>query len=758
MTGSKVGRGSSVAHAASSSQPPQKKARSAKTSTVGPKKRGKLSFVQLLDLPPEVFSEIAKHLMPVDLLSFARSNTFFRTMLISRTSQPLWKAAIRNVPNMPECPLGFSEPEYISLLYTKICTMCGAKALRPVDPYLLARLCSGCHNESTQVVLISDPIYSLVPRSPMSKDREPLFCTTYKSEYDEVQRECARRDPGTKWRKTRKAEVDQRQKYGKRLQQFLDSLDKDKAMEAKEVLKQRLKDIKARIMENGWSAKDMKPDPANCYHWDQLVRQPKPITNRSWAHLYPKLIPLLDDNHEYHERIGRLRRKQGRLDVLQSVVSKMRKELPPLVHVTAKLPSSPHDPNSSAVSTPGVSATKYHDIKIDMPFPSTDELLRWPIIKGIIKDDITPEEASAKFSELSQELDQAVSEWRAEVEEDLIDIWEAGEEAETAPGPVMAWNTPDLGSSAIQLGLPEFTVTFGNPDGTTTNNILDLSPGMQLLLRADTMFKGHDVHHTYPTLVPCAAPTGTIRGSTAEWNTRGRWKPKRFSRDDDASAVAAKLLALICRPDATSAETRAFGARFECGRCTVNSPMTWDRLVQHYAREQRQWKQAKENIQLGKAAKSKVIYRNTHDLGPADPRPFARLVKPSSGISAYRSTAVMECVRCERIGVSSHYDHENRSGSNAQSPLVGHLKDVHEVVNPVHGVDFCRWSPKIVYGASGLDDDTDEDSSDEDDFYGYEDLYAYDDDSDDEGQSEGGDDGKSEDGDEEDSQSEDMEE
>ncbi|QRV72016.1 DNA mismatch repair protein [Ceratobasidium sp. AG-Ba] len=219
-----------------------KKARSAKTLTVGPKKRGKLSFVRLLDLPPEVFSEISKHLMPVDLLSLARSNTFFRTMLMSRICQPRWKAAIRNVPNMPESPSGFSEPEYISLLYTEICTMCGTKALCPVDPYLLARLCRGCHNESTQVVLISDPIYSLVPRSPMSKDCEPLFCTTYKSEYDEVQRECARRDPGTKWRKTRKAEVDQRQKYVKRLQQFLDSLEKEKATEAEEARKQRLKE------------------------------------------------------------------------------------------------------------------------------------------------------------------------------------------------------------------------------------------------------------------------------------------------------------------------------------------------------------------------------------------------------------------------------------------------------------------------------------------------------------------------------------
>ncbi|KAG9084422.1 hypothetical protein FRC07_013646, partial [Ceratobasidium sp. 392] len=104
------GHGNDVARAKTSSQPARKKTRTTKTATTGRGKRGKLSFAQLLDLPAEVFSEIAKHLMPADLLSLAQSNKFFREMLMSRTSQPLWKATIRNVPGMPECPSGVSEP------------------------------------------------------------------------------------------------------------------------------------------------------------------------------------------------------------------------------------------------------------------------------------------------------------------------------------------------------------------------------------------------------------------------------------------------------------------------------------------------------------------------------------------------------------------------------------------------------------------------------------------------------------------------
>ncbi|KAG8765492.1 hypothetical protein FRC12_007470 [Ceratobasidium sp. 428] len=152
MAGSKAAQSRSVARVGSSGRPAQKKARTTKAAAAGPKKRGKLSLAQFLDLPAEVIGEIVKHLMPADILSLARSNKFLREIFISRTSQTLWKATIRNVPNMPDCPSGLCEPEYISLLHTKICSTCGAKALRPMDPYLLARLCSSCSKEKTRVI------------------------------------------------------------------------------------------------------------------------------------------------------------------------------------------------------------------------------------------------------------------------------------------------------------------------------------------------------------------------------------------------------------------------------------------------------------------------------------------------------------------------------------------------------------------------------------------------------------------------------
>ncbi|KAG8787752.1 hypothetical protein FRC12_015312 [Ceratobasidium sp. 428] len=743
MAGSKAGQSGSVARGGSSGQPAQKKARTAKAATAGPKKRGKLSFAQFLDLPAEVIGEIVKHLMPADLLSLARSNKFLREIFISRTSQALWKVTIRNVPNMPDCPSGLSEPEYISLLFTKICSMCGAKVLRRMDPYLLVRLCNACSKE-TRVIFTNDPLYDLVVKSSSGMS---FYNTVFNDDMDEVEEESSRHRPGSKWFKARKAAVDRRENYGEKLQKFLDGLDKEKAAGIVEVKEQRRQDIKARIIEKGWDARDMKPAPEDCWAWDQLVDQPKPLTNRTWANLYPKLLPLLESNHEYHQRIDRIKRKRGRHSLFHDMVYKMRKGVPPLVHVTARQPSEVDDSGSSTASVSEALTLSDRDVKIEMLFPSSDELLRWPVIKRILRKDTSLEEARIKLKQVWDEIEQAIVEWREDVEQDLIEIWGAeGAEAEPtsstskatgrgteqhAQGGTGYTTMSNSSSHTAPFDLPEFIVTFGTLDGATTTDLSSLPPGMQLLLRADTVFKGHEVHHHYPTLVPHAYSLyESFYARYAEWNSGGRWKAKRFSRDNEASGVAKKLLAQIGRPDATSAETQAFGARFKCGRCTGGSSTTWDRLVQHYTEEQRQWKQALEKI----PANSKIIYRNTHELGPGDPRPFARLVAPQSGHAFHNTKPMMECIWCEKVGISSHYEHVKPSEQDVQSPLAGHLKNVHGIANPEQDVHFRKWRSELRYRANHIDSDTededeedeDEEDEDEDDCYDDDDeLCAY---------------------------------
>ncbi|KAH7335034.1 hypothetical protein B0J17DRAFT_538623, partial [Rhizoctonia solani] len=64
---------------------------------------------------------IATHLLPADLLSLACANKFFQKMFMSCTSERLWTQVLINASNIPACPPELSEPQYVLMLFSKMC-------------------------------------------------------------------------------------------------------------------------------------------------------------------------------------------------------------------------------------------------------------------------------------------------------------------------------------------------------------------------------------------------------------------------------------------------------------------------------------------------------------------------------------------------------------------------------------------------------------------------------------------------------------
>ncbi|KAI0747631.1 hypothetical protein C8Q80DRAFT_1167818 [Daedaleopsis nitida] len=59
----------------------------------------------VMNLPVDVFLEIASHLHPLDLLHLARVSNELRGMLMSRHMRSVWIAARKGMnPPMPDCP------------------------------------------------------------------------------------------------------------------------------------------------------------------------------------------------------------------------------------------------------------------------------------------------------------------------------------------------------------------------------------------------------------------------------------------------------------------------------------------------------------------------------------------------------------------------------------------------------------------------------------------------------------------------------
>ncbi|KAF8602470.1 hypothetical protein BDV93DRAFT_444059, partial [Ceratobasidium sp. AG-I] len=77
----------------------------------------------LMELPTEVFTLIACHATPYDLISLGRSNKLLRKMLLHRSAANIWQRAERNVPGLPLCPGGMCEPQYAVLIFFEECTV-----------------------------------------------------------------------------------------------------------------------------------------------------------------------------------------------------------------------------------------------------------------------------------------------------------------------------------------------------------------------------------------------------------------------------------------------------------------------------------------------------------------------------------------------------------------------------------------------------------------------------------------------------------
>ncbi|KAG8717802.1 hypothetical protein FRC09_013636 [Ceratobasidium sp. 395] len=450
----------------------------------------------------------------------------------------------------------------------------------------------------------------------------------------------------------------------------------------------------------------MTPVRQNADQWHKLVIQPKPITDRIWANLYPKLVLILQSNRQYYERADRKKRRQDRLDRLDELVTEIRKALPPLVQVVPKHP----EVNEKAITSnavgpeaPGWSGVGQDPtVKIDMPFPSMAEILTWAMIKDTIEIDIPLQDLDRRFTKIRERFDQAVIEWRNKVEQDLIDIWWQGQDKNKIKEDDVEPPKPKGKSKAVERAtvrrsarkskeqqstgqastsrtqpepvLPEFIVTFTKPDGTTTTNLSELSPNLQILLRADTRFKAPRSEYAYPGVVPRAALFAVIFGGDDDLKYGERWDATSVTRDNDGSAVARELLNRFGRPDATSAEMKAIGSRFGCGRCDRGWPDSWEQLVSHYAYQQQDWRTAQEKIK----EYPNIAFNETHSLGPENKKPSAYLMTPESKFEymSKRSTQpieMMACKWCQRIDIAGRYFHITGA---EESPIIQHLRDV----------------------------------------------------------------------------------
>lgn len=306
-----------------------------------------------------------------------------------------------------------------------------------------------------------------------------------------------------------------------------------------------------------------------------LLRRPL----SGWSNLYPKLVECLERKRQAHAKRDAERQHVARRCQVHAFLSGIQLASTPFVQVNVEL--SAEDMEPGLASTPVNAPIKFlPEYRYRPPFPSTAEVFTWDAVKGWFDQDMTVEVMVAQFEERRGIIEGAIRAWQARVEKDLLEIWRKGPEIHPLP----------VGQVVRHAGqLPQYKVTHAKPDGSLTTNIQDLSADMQLLLRADTVFKSlflikaaGSLFHTrgvvfYPTFVP--GPTGREVFETEHLSMGRVWDSSHVVRHEEGSYVARVLLQCLGLPNATYAELAALGDRFTCARCCEVMPESWEQLV-----------------------------------------------------------------------------------------------------------------------------------------------------------------------------------
>ncbi|KAG9119182.1 hypothetical protein FRC07_005947 [Ceratobasidium sp. 392] len=659
------------------------------TKSASSRRKGRLSGV--LSLPVEIFTEIATHLTPPDLITLCRLAKGFRNLLMRRSAAPVWASAIRNVPGLPGCPGDMCEAQYAALVFSKHCSMCGVSVTKRMDPYLNVRLCNTCRGE--HVISTEEApnklIKKLVPQTIGTEDSEPLCL---RSDLEELSSYDLYREtpdgsihPEVKEWLQRKTDFRiARLQYARNLEAFLEKILDDRSKELEMLKSQRRDDIKQRMESLGWNKRDWIFPMGVADKWAKLVEAPKPLTERGklWQSLYPKLVPYLEENRETHMKQApndRYRRRERRLRMLlvgmkrKDTVFKVKRSV---IQAQSSGSTTPH--NEGFLSPQGDQSGEdseddwefsYHNppstFVLRRPFPAMVEAFNLPPISGVLEEDVEAAALQVKFDKARGEVEAAIRSWRVNTEDELFRVFRAGINA-----------TP---SSQLQLNFqlpPKYA-----------NALSALSPELHTLLRADTVFRFSDgrtcpppLYYPEMFLIYQERRYGYFPTKYGFPNELGyAWKTSRVEYYEEGVTAAKAILNELGRQDGAQFELQALGAIFSCGQCTDKVARTWDQIVHHHAKalgRSRAYDQCTNSI------KSSIAYSDLHTVG-SSPRPKGKgkplvVVHTTEEAQAILTKAqdaksFVRCSLCSSLGVSF---------VGTRPVVLKHAKAVHSITNP----------------------------------------------------------------------------
>ncbi|KAF8601656.1 hypothetical protein BDV93DRAFT_495506 [Ceratobasidium sp. AG-I] len=681
------------------SAPNAKRTRTNKTQSKSSRKAsvavGQGSSEICMKVPAEIFAEILSYVNPGDLISLIRSNKFFRKMLLQRSAAHIWRQVESNVPNLPPCPPDMCEPQYAALMFSNYCTLCGAPVTSQPDPNLRVRICASCRNTELKDVTPTsfndeDIYFDLFPWSGRykpkgHKDKSSRYSIHIQPMYGlkrevepvlEKKRELVRE--GNKlvleqWLEERRKETSAKREYNKKINEYLGRVDYDQLNKKRDVGQERRRMIQERLKTIGWTEEDMRFSSDRSKPWDKLVNAYRPLTDRAWKGLLPKLVPILEGNRQRNITFATQERRIKRRRCVNDFLSQMRQA----------------HPFQSLFDALGPGHQGFFSPLMENPFPKTKTALKWDLLNDLGEREITIDQVEAELAERKDQIERSILNWRTDIERRLVERFEAGGE-----------KCRDDVVVTVQ----------GSTDATA-----HLSQDSRILLRADTIFRRRDFPPDPENDLRCQYGVGISRIDNSlqyypnlisskshffEYPSPDH-DDKEDPRDQEtnldnydryvkAEQAVKPLLRVLGMPDASWAELKFMNRKFQCGMCTDKHPKTWDELVAHYIKALDAWNDTKD-LKGNHHTRHPVIFRNVHDLEPTDdPKPLVRSLSQEEASQLWKASKVQIpagshstqslCYLCEGTG---------RKGCRLSvEDMLVHMQDVHGVAEPVEGLHY----------------------------------------------------------------------
>ncbi|CAE6448141.1 hypothetical protein ACGC1H_001101 [Rhizoctonia solani] len=648
----------------SAAAPPRKRQRTQKQPAQ--RKRGQLA--DFMNLPTDVFNLIASHLLPIDILSLARSNKFFRSLLMTKSSRVTWLNAMKNVEGLPSCPSNVSEPGYVALLFTNVCSLCGILSRSQVDEFLLVRLCAACkRSELMKFHEIPEELHELVDYSAKAfiEDipeirrlvgvaiRDEVYMVWKK--YNELAK-AGDKKAFKSWVAQRKQRTASRREWAGELAKFFDTIEKKRAEEKEELVRTREAQIKEKLLALGWEAGDLEfhPYADGIQQWHELVempKQPRPLTDRVWKNLYNQLKPILEVNCEQRLEGERSKRHSDRRDRLETFLYRVKRKEPLLLKVKPRQ------------SGPATHRWMSRPVAQRDVFPFVQDALELPFIQAMNEEDLSVEAFKQGLEEHQGEIEKFIAEWRDQTRTYLVDL--------------------------IQEEDMEYAELLQPPRNMDSDAFARLSDDQKLLLRADSLFYVDEPYsnpsvkrvYNYEMALRTAYPMSP-EYPAEPWELECESDYESDSPDLDiihrhaaAQEVARDLLEDLGKSNASWVEVDQL--KYSCERCHDRIPMEWTKMIEHYLKHKQIWARVEKHASV--LVQQGITYNNVHDPAFYNNKPLIRPCKRTN------SSSVMGPVRKCRLCV-----HKLISQDVILSPpkLDKHLLKVHGFSRPKLDVHY----------------------------------------------------------------------